>query len=89
MVQPRWTGKRRVMTAKMFAATLNINANKQNQLKITKETLISELCCSCVRLLVHRFNFSMLLEKNIRVIYIVDENNLPNSVCLERKSFGF
>ena len=32
----------------------NITTNKQNQLKITKETLISIFCCSCVRLLVHR-----------------------------------
>ena len=34
----------------------------KNQRKITKETLISKLCCSCVRLLVHRFIFSMLLD---------------------------
>ena len=50
---------RRVMAAEMLAATQNINTNKQNQLKITKETLISNFCCSCVRLLVHRFTFSM------------------------------
>ena len=31
----------RVMAAKMLALTQNINTNKQNQLKITKETLIS------------------------------------------------
>ena len=31
--------KSRVMAAKMLAATQNINTNKQNQLKITKETL--------------------------------------------------
>ena len=30
--------KRRAKTAKMLAATQNINTNKQNQLKITKET---------------------------------------------------
>ena len=63
--------KRRVMAAKMMgakmmAATQNINTNKQNQLKITKKTLISIFCCNCVRLLVHRFTFSMLYE-NIRV----------------------
>ena len=37
----------------------NITTNKQNQLKITKETLISIFGCSCVRLLVHRFTFSI------------------------------
>ena len=31
--------------------------------EITKETLIPKLCCSCVRLLVHRFIFSVLLGK--------------------------
>ena len=51
---------------KMLAATQNINTNKQNQLKITKETSISNFCGSCVRLLVHRFTISMLYE-NIRV----------------------
>ena len=76
--------KRRVMAAKMLSATQNINTNKQNQLKITKETLISNFCCSCVRLLVHRFTFSMLYEY-IRVKNVVDENILPNSVCLARK----
>ena len=50
--------KRRVMAAKMLAATQNINTNKQNQLK----TLISNFCCSCVRLLVHKFTFSMLYD---------------------------
>ena len=75
--------KRRVMAAKMLAAAQNINTNKENQLKITKETLISNFCCSCVRLLVHRFTFSMLYE-NIRIKNVVDENILPNSVCLAR-----
>ena len=32
--------KRRVMAAIMLAVTQNINTNKDNQLKITKETLI-------------------------------------------------
>ena len=50
------------MAAKMLAATQNINANKQNRLKIAKKTLISNLCYSCVRLLVHRFTFSMLYK---------------------------
>ena len=48
------------MAAKMLAATQNINTNRQNLRKITKETLISNFCCSCVRLLVHRFTLSML-----------------------------
>ena len=78
-------GKRRVMAAKMLAATQNINTNKQNQFKITKETLISNFCCSCVRLLVHRLTFSMLYE-NIRVKNVFDENILPNSVCLAKKN---
>ena len=54
------------MAAKMLSAMQNTNTNKQNQLKITKETLIFNFCCSCVRLLVHRFTFSMLYE-NVRV----------------------
>ena len=58
--------KRRVMAAEMLAATQKINTNKQNQLKITKETFISNFSCSCVRLLVHKFTFSMLYE-NVRV----------------------
>ena len=64
----------------MVAATQNINANKKYQLKITKETLVYKLCCSCVRLLVYRFISSMLTD-NIRVMYVEnDENILPNSV---------
>ena len=51
------------MTEKMLTATQNINTNEKNQRKITKEPLISKLCCSCVRLLVHRFIFSVLLGK--------------------------
>ena len=74
------------MATKMLAATQNSNTNKQNQLKITKETLNSNVCRSCVRLLVHRFTFSMLYE-NIRIKNDVDENILPNSVCLARKRF--
>ena len=54
------------MTAKMLTATQNINANKQNQLKITKENTHLYFCCSRVRLLVYRVAFSMLLG-NIRV----------------------
>ena len=68
----------------MLAATQNINTNELNQLKITKETLISTFCCSCVRLLAHRFSFSMLYE-DIRVKNVVDENIFPNSICLARK----
>ena len=67
------------MAAKCWQRT-----NKQNELKIIKETLISNFCCSCVRLLVHMFPFSMLYE-NIRIKNVVDEKNLPNSVCLARK----
>ena len=33
-----WAGKSRAMTAKMLAATQKINASKQNQLKITRDT---------------------------------------------------
>ena len=67
---------------------------KQNQLKITKETLISNFCCSYVRLLVHRFTFSML-HKNIRVkmlsmkiffqiLFVWQENDLVFSSELEK-----
>ena len=59
--------KRRVMAAKMLAVTQNINTNKQNQPKITKEAhVFFFFCCSRVRLLVHRLTFSMIYE-NIRV----------------------
>ena len=71
--------KRRIMAAKMLAATQKFNTNKQNQLKIRKETLISNFCCSCVRLLVHRITFNMLYE-NIRVKNVVHEDILSNSV---------
>ena len=73
------------MATKMLAATQNSNTNKQNQLKITKETLNSNVCRSCVRLLVHRF--TSMLYSNIRIKNVVDENILPNSVCLARKRF--
>ena len=43
-------------------------SNNQNQLKTQKETLISKRRCSYVRLLVHRFIFSMLLGKYSRYI---------------------
>ena len=56
---------------KMLTATQNSNTNEKIQRKITKETLISKLCCSCVRLLVHRFILLDMLS--------------PNSVCLARK----
>ena len=73
--------KRRVMAAKMLAVT--------QQTKSTQKYF----CCSCVRLLVHRFTFSMLYEnirvKNKNVVdknkNVVDKNILPNSVCLARK----
>ena len=84
------------MTAKLLAATQNISANKQNQLKITKETLISKLCCSCVRLLVHRFIFSMLLGKYSRYMlskkiffqiqFVWQENDLVFSSEFEKNS---
>ena len=73
------------MAAKMLAATQNINTNKQNELKIRKETLIPNICCSCVRLQLcastgTQFTYSMLYE-NIRVKNVVDENILPK-LCL-------
>ena len=63
LVQARWSGKRRYMTEKMLTATQNINTNEKYQRKITKETLISKLCCSWVRLLAHMFIFNVLLGK--------------------------
>ena len=44
LVQLRLTGKRHVMTAKMLSATKNINANNQNQLKITKVNFAAVVC---------------------------------------------
>ena len=88
--------KRRVMATKMLAATQKSNINKQNQLKITKETLSSNFCCSCVRLLVHRFTFSMLYE-NIRIkklpmkiffqiLFVWQENDLVFSSEFAKKA---
>ena len=80
--------KRRVMAAKMLAATQKFNTNLQNQLKLRKETLISNFCCSCVCLLVHKITFNMLYE-NIRVKNVVHEDILSNSVkfwCLTLNS---
>ena len=88
--------KRRAMAAKLLAATQDINTNKHNQLKITKETLISNFVCSCVRLLVHRFTFSMLYD-NIRVkmlwmkiffqiLFVWQENDLVFSSEFEKIS---
>ena len=54
------------MATKRLAATKNSNTTEQNQLKITQKTLNSIFCCSCARLLVHSFTFSMLYE-NIRI----------------------
>ena len=84
------------MAAKMLAATQNINTNKQNQLKRTKETFISNFCCSCVRLLVHRFTFSMLSEnihvKNVvmkiffQIVFVWQETDLVLSYEFEKNS---
>ena len=84
------------MATKMLAATQNSNTNKQNQLKITKEKLNSNFCCSCVRLLVHRFTFSMLYE-NIciylkmlstkvffQILFVWQENGLLFSSEIEK-----
>ena len=76
------------MAAKMLAAPQNIITNKQNQFKITKETLFSNFAAVvCVYWYLQRFTFSVLYE-NIRVKNVVDENILQNSVCLARKRFG-
>ena len=48
----------------------NITTNKQNQLKITKETLISIFCCSCVRLLVNRFTFNIKKKDHGEMVHI-------------------
>ena len=75
------------MTAKMLAATQNINANKQNQLKITKETLNLNFAALVCVYWYTGLSLVCYLE-NIRAIYVVDENILPNSVCLARNWFG-
>ena len=73
------------MAAKMLAATQNINTNKQNQLKIRKETLLSIFTAVvCVFWYVHRFTYSMLYE-NIRVKNVVDENILPKFCLFGKK----
>ena len=79
----------------MLAATQNVNANKHNQLKITKKTLIYKLCCSCVRLLVHRFILSMLPGKYLalymlamkiffRILFVWQVNDLVFSSEFEK-----
>ena len=89
-LQCRWPGKRRDRTAKMLTATQNIDTNEKYRHKIAKETHISKLCCSCVRLLVHRFIFSVLPGKNICDRHVVDENNF-SKYCLFGKKiiWGF
>ena len=82
------------MAAKMLAATQNINTNKQNQLKITKETLISNFCCSCVRLLVHRFTLVCYIEifalkmlsmkLFFQILFVWQENDLVASSEIEK-----
>ena len=84
------------MAAQMLAATQNINTNKQNQLKITKETLISKFCCSCVRLLVHSlplvcymkiFALKMLSMKIFfQILFVWQENDLVFSSEFEKIS---
>ena len=86
--------KRRVMAAKMLAATQNININKQNQLKITKETLISNFCYSCVRLLVHRFTLvcymkifalkMLSMKLFFQILFVWQENDLVFSSEIEK-----
>ena len=92
------------MTAKRLAVTQNINANKQNQLKIKKvseydqEIPQSQTADNPVAPRGNPINFAVVVcvywytdlslacySENIRIIYVVDENILPNSVCLARK----
>ena len=75
------------MATKMLAAMQQSNTNKQNQLKITKETLNSIFAAVVCVYWYTGFIFSMLYE-HIRYKNVVDENILPNSVCLARKRFG-
>ena len=75
------------MATKMLAAAQNSNTNKQNQLKITNETLNSifaAVVCvywyTCIPLVCYMKIFEFKT--------VVDENILPNYVCLARKRFG-
>ena len=70
------------MTAKMLAATQNINANKQKG----HSSMNFAAVCVCVYWYTG-LSLACYLE-NIRVIYVVDVNILPNSICLARKRFG-
>ena len=69
----------------------NINTNKQNQLKITKETLISNFCCSFVRLPVHRFTMKIFALKMLSMklfvqnMFVWQENDLVFSTEFEKK----
>ena len=94
LVQPRWTGNVAAWMQKCWQRRKRSIQTNKNQLKITKETLISNCCCSCVRLLVHRFTFSMLC-KNIRVkmlsmiiflqiLFVWQENDLVFSSEFEK-----
>ena len=68
------------MTAKMLAAT------KKHQCKQTKSTQNSSIHFAAV-VCVYWYTglYLACYLENIRVIYVVDENILPNSVCLARK----
>ena len=86
--------KLRVMAAKMLLATQNINTPKKNQLKITKETFISNFCCSCVRLLVHMFTLVcymkifalkiLSMKMFIQILFVWQENDLVFSYEFEK-----
>ena len=71
----------------MLAATQNINTNKQNQLKITKETLMSMFCFSCVRLLVKIFALNVVDEIFFQILLVWQENDLVFSSELEKIIF--
>ena len=78
------------MTAKMFAATQNINANKQNQLKITKETLILSISFAAVVCVYWYTGLSLACySENIPVIYVVDETILPNLFVWQENDLVF
>ena len=80
------------MAAKMLAATQNINTNKQNQLKITKETLFSNFAAVvCVYWYtglplvcdMKIFAFKMLF---FQFLFVWQENDLVFSSELEKNS---
>ena len=80
-------GKHRDMTETMLIATQNINLNKQNQPKITKATLSLNFAAVVCVYWYTGLSLVCYLE-NIRVRYVINENNLEFQILLVWQTNG-